>query len=166
MLVRRNKLNLKDDGYLQAEPTEQTRVIDCGLVLRSVGYRGEPLDGLPFDGIRGRIPNEEGRVTDPDTGTRVSGVYVAGWIKRGPSGVIGTNKPDAVETVQAMLMDLEGLEPCPERTAGIEKLLGERGVDFVDFDRWIRIDAAEVEAAAGTDRPRIKLVTRASLLEV
>ena len=80
--------------------------------------------------------------------------------------MIGTNKPDAVETVRAMLADLDGLEPCAERSDGIDKLLEERGVDVVDFERWGRIDAAEVEAAAGTDRPRVKLVTRASMLKV
>ena len=166
MVVRRNELMLKDDGYLQAEPTEETHVIDCGLILRSVGYRGEPLADLPFDGIRGRIPNQDGRVVDPDSGTKVAGVYVAGWIKRGPSGVIGTNKPDAVETVHAMFADLAGLDPCPERASGVETLLSKRGVDFVDFARWQRINAAEIEAAAGTGRPRLKRVTRSSLLEV
>ena len=105
MRLVRNVLVADDKGRLGAKPTGDYEDLDVGLVFRSVGYRGVPLPGVPFHERWGVIPNEKGRVTDPATGAPIPGLYATGWIKRGPSGVIGTNKPDAVETVTAMLED-------------------------------------------------------------
>ena len=90
-------------GYIRSEGTGEIEELPAGLVLRSVGYRGVPIPGVPFDDERHVIPNVRGRVTDGPGGRPRPGEYAAGWIKRGPTGIIGTNKPDAVETVEAML---------------------------------------------------------------
>ena len=140
----------------RAVPTEERETIPCGIVFRSVGYQGVALRGLPFDERSATIPNEGGRV-EP-------GLYVAGWIKRGPSGVIGTNKKDATETVGLLLEDARsGL--LPARGEGtLEALLEERGVDAVLYSGWEAIDAAERTAGEPLGRPRIKLCTWADLL--
>ena len=105
--VVRNELVPDETGYIRAVPTDEREVIPCGLVLRSVGYRGTAMPGVPFDEGRATIRNDGGRVLD-DTGVPIPGVYCTGWIKRGPSGVIGTNKKDATETVELLLEDLAG----------------------------------------------------------
>ncbi len=140
----------------RAVPTEERETIPCGIVFRSVGYQGVPLPGLPFDEGSATIPNEGGRV-EP-------GLYVAGWIKRGPSGVIGTNKKDATETVALVLDDARaGL--LPSRAEGtLEALLEDRGVDAVLYAGWEAIDAAERSAGEPLGRPRVKLCSWADLL--
>jgi len=145
------------DDELRAVPTDERETLAAGIVFRSVGYRGVELPGVPFDERRGTVPNDRGRV-EP-------GVYVTGWIKRGPSGVIGTNKKDATETVEVLLEDLSD-GPRKDRPADeIEALLAERGTRFVMYPGWTSID--EVERAAGEKlgRPRLKLVTWDDLLE-
>ena len=140
----------------RAVPTEERETIPCGIVFRSVGYQGVPLPGLPFDESSATIPNEGGRV-EP-------GLYVAGWIKRGPSGVIGTNKKDATETV-ALLLDDARAGLLPSREEGmLETLLEERGVDAVLYGGWEAIDAAERTAGEPLGRPRVKLCSWADLL--
>jgi ferredoxin/flavodoxin---NADP+ reductase len=140
----------------RAVPTEERETIPCGIVFRSVGYQGVPLPGLPFDESSATIPNEGGRV-EP-------GLYVAGWIKRGPSGVIGTNKKDATETVALLLDDARaGLLPTREEGT-LETLLDERGVDAVLYAGWEAIDAAERNAGEPLGRPRVKLCSWADLL--
>ena len=140
----------------RAVPTEEHETIECGIVFRSVGYQGVALPGLPFDEKSATIPNEGGRV-EP-------GLYVAGWIKRGPSGVIGTNKKDATETV-ALLLDDARAGLLPVRGEGtLEALLAERGVEAVLYAGWEAIDAAEREAGEPLGRPRIKLASWADLL--
>ena len=129
----------------RAVPTEERETIPCGIVFRSVGYQGVPLPGLPFDEGSATIPNEGGRV-EP-------GLYVAGWIKRGPSGVIGTNKKDATETV-ALLLDDARAGLLPSREEGmLETLLEERGVDAVLYGGWEAIDAAERTAGEPLGAP-------------
>ena len=154
----------EDDGRLAARGTGETETIPVGLVFRSIGYRGVPLAGLPFDEARGVIPNVGGRVIGDD-GEHAPGLYVAGWIKRGPSGVIGTNKQDGVQTAKALLEDAEaGILPAPQRDDdALLELLGERCPDVVSFAGWEAID--EVERAAGEPqgRPRVKLVRREAL---
>ena len=98
-------LRATSPGAIRARDTGEREEIECGLVLRSIGYKGVGLEGIPFDAGRGLIPNESGRVIDPETGEQVPGHYAVGWIKRGPSGVIGTNKKDALDTVD---LDLRG----------------------------------------------------------
>ena len=141
----------------RAVPTDERETIPCGIVFRSVGYRGVALPGVPFDESRGTIPNESGRV-EP-------GLYAAGWIKRGPSGVIGTNKKDATETVQLLLEDARAGKLPPRGDGTLEELLGERGVGAVLYTGWEAIDAAERGAGEPHGRPRIKLTTWDELLE-
>jgi ferredoxin/flavodoxin---NADP+ reductase len=160
--VGRNRIARRDDGRLAAEPLGgEGETIDCGLVLRSVGYRAVPLPDVPFDETAYVLPNEAGRVLTPD-GALVPGVYAVGWIKRGPTGILGTNKRDAEETVRCLTDDLHAL---PEPPAGpIDDLLAERGVDVVSADGWHAIDAHERRSGSGADRPRVKLATREELL--
>jgi ferredoxin--NADP+ reductase len=147
------------DANERAVPTDERETLPCGLVFRSVGYHGVELPGVPFDPAGGTIPNEGGRV-EP-------GVYCAGWIKRGPTGVIGTNKKDATETVELLLEDAAAgrLELRPDASAAaVDALLAERGVQVVEYDGWTAID--EVERAAGekAGRPRVKLCSWDALL--
>jgi len=142
----------------RAVATEERENVPCGIVFRSVGYRGVALPGLPFDESTGTIPNTAGRV-EP-------GLYCAGWIKRGPSGVIGTNKKDATETVQLLLEDARAGK-LPLRDGGaLEELLAARGVDAVLYTGWESIDATERAAGEPHGRPRVKLATWDELLAV
>ena len=165
----RNELRRTPDGALVARPTEQRELQEAGLVFRSIGYRGTPIDGVPFDTDTGTIPNAAGRVLDPDTDEVRAGEYVAGWIKRGPSGVIGTNKRDAQQTVDALLDDLAAghLRPANDlQPGGIQALLDQRGLRWVDYSGWETIDAAECEAGTPHGRPRVKLCSFDALLGV
>jgi ferredoxin/flavodoxin---NADP+ reductase len=151
----RNKL----DADERAVPTDEHETLPCGLVFRSVGYLGVELPGVPFDPRRGTIPNDGGRV-EP-------GVYCAGWIKRGPTGVIGTNKKDATETVQLLLEDAAAgrLEHKSDASAAaVDALLAERGVQVVEYDGWMAIDEVERTAGEKGGRPRVKLCTWEALL--
>src|SRR4030095_436880 len=115
MRLVRNELYATSTGALQPRATDRFEELPGGLVSRSVGYRGVPLPGVPFNESWAVILNDKGRVLDPDTKQPIVGEYTAGWIKRGPTGVIGTNKPDAAETVECMLEDLahgKVLEPA------------------------------------------------------
>jgi ferredoxin/flavodoxin---NADP+ reductase len=147
------------DANERAVPTDEHETLSCGLVFRSVGYRGVELPEVPFDTGSGTIPNEGGRV-EP-------GVYAAGWIKRGPTGVIGTNKKDAAETVELLLEDAAAgrLEPKPDATAAaVDALLAERGIRVVEYDGWTAIDDAERAAGEQDGRPRVKLCSWEELL--
>ena len=104
--VVRNRLEAGDDGRVRAVSTDVEEVIECGLVLRSIGYRGRPVGDIPFDERRGLVRNDGGRVLGED-GRPMPGEYVVGWIKRGPTGVIGTNKKDAADTVAKIVEDAE-----------------------------------------------------------
>jgi ferredoxin--NADP+ reductase len=165
--VAHNELVPGQSG-LSARATAETEVIDAGLVLRSIGYRGSPMAGVPFDEQRATIHNDAGRVTDPQTGAAVPGVYAAGWIKRGPSGVIGTNKKCANETVAALLADLEaGLLPTPTtEPAGLLRGLAQRGVRVVDYAGWEAIDAHERASGEPHGRPRVKVTRTDELLQI
>jgi ferredoxin/flavodoxin---NADP+ reductase len=163
VVIERNRLEPRPDGSLGAVGTGARETMEAQLVLRSVGYRGAPLAGVPFDERRAVIPNDAGRVLGAPGGTPVPGLYVAGWIKRGPTGVIGTNKADAMETVASLLADElpEAGDPRPE---AIDGLLSMRRVAVVDYECWARIDKVETEAGARSGRPRVKLVSREDLL--
>jgi len=164
--VVRNELVAGPDGGVKAVATDERELIPCGIVFRSVGYRGVPIPDVPFDTERGTMRNANGCVLD-DEGRRVPGVYCAGWIKRGPSGIIGTNKKDATETVEHLLDDVrsgaltraDGV--APER---VDALLAERGVDVVTYAGWEAIDAVERGLGEPHGRPRIKLATWDELL--
>jgi ferredoxin--NADP+ reductase len=157
--IVRNELVDDGRGGLRAQPTGVEEVIDAGLVFRSVGYRGVPLSGVPFDESRGVVPNDAGRVLDA-AGAPVPGLYVAGWIKRGPSGVIGTNKGDAQETAAGLLADAAAgvIPPAPEPgAAAAEAMVRSRQPDVFDYADWRRLDAHEVALGAAAGRPRVKL---------
>jgi ferredoxin--NADP+ reductase len=145
------------DADKRAVPTDERETLSAGILFRSVGYRGVELPGVPFDERSGTVPNERGRVSP--------GVYVAGWIKRGPSGVIGTNKKDATETVELLLEDLRGAPRKDRPREEIEALLVERGVRLVLYPGWTSIDELERAAGEPLGRPRVKLCTWDELLE-
>ncbi len=138
-------------GAVRAETTEKTEIITTGLVLRSVGYRGRSLPDLPFDQQRAVVPNRRGRVDE------VPGTYVAGWIKRGPTGFIGTNKTCAQETVDRLVEDFNaGDLPDPSATGGLAPLLSSRGVGVIDRSGWRRIDVLERRRGLAQGRPRVR----------
>jgi ferredoxin--NADP+ reductase len=155
------------DGRVVAVTTDERETIPCGLVFRSVGYRGVALPGLPFDEARGTIPNDCGRVLD-DAGQPLGGVYCAGWIKRGPTGIIGTNKKDAMETVQLLLDDARAGRLAHDETAtaeAVDAFLDERGVRRVVYAGWLAIDTLERARGEPLGRPRVKVVTWDELRE-
>jgi len=167
IVLGRNELYRDESGAIRARDTGEREELDCGLVFRSIGYKGVGLEGLPFDTARGLIPNRAGRVVDADSGEQVPGHYAVGWIKRGPSGVIGTNKKDAAETVQAIFEDLEA-DRVPDRAGAaqpIAELLDERGGDHVTYMGWQAIDAAEVGAGEPHGRPRVKFCRVHEMIE-
>lgn len=168
VVVSRNRLEQGSDGIVRAVATGATETIETGLVLRAVGYRGVAVPDLPFDDSRGVIPNAGGRVLDPDSGAPIPGVYVAGWIKRGPSGVIGTNKKCATDTVDLLLQDyLAGSLPEPGDDAeSLAGLVAERQPDVVDFAGWTAIDKAERAAGKERGRPRVKFIDATSMLDI
>jgi ferredoxin--NADP+ reductase len=165
--VGHNEIVEADDGSLRPRALgDDVETIECGLVLRSVGYRAVPLPGVPFDERSYILPNERGRVLASD-GEPLPGVYAVGWIKRGPTGILGTNKRDAEETARCIAEDLEsGALSAPERPGreAIDALLTERKPDLVTVDGWRAIDALELRAGEEQERPRVKLSSRDELL--
>ena len=163
-----NRLVRGEDGRVGAEPTGEEEVIECGLVLRSIGYRGTPVPGIPFDQRRGLIRNEGGRVLG-ESGP-CPGEYVVGWIKRGPSGVIGTNKKDASDTVARIAADAE-TGSLNQPVAGeyeadaVAAWLTERLPDHVTWEGWEAIDAHESSLGEPAGRPRVKLVRIEELIQ-
>jgi len=155
--LERNRLEPRGDG-LAARGTGVFETLPVGLVVRAVGYRSLPIADVPFDDRAGVIPNEAGRVLDRPGGTRRPRLYVAGWVKRGPSGLIGSNKPDGAETAAKMVEDLGAMPGAPEpEPAAVDELLAERGAHPVDFAGWQRLDRLERERGAAAGRPRVKL---------
>jgi ferredoxin/flavodoxin---NADP+ reductase len=155
-----NRIEAGEDGRLRAIATGEHEVIACGLVLRSIGYRGEPLPGVPFDERHGLIRNAHGRVVAA-TGDPHRGEYVVGWIKRGPSGVIGSNKKCAADTVARILEDREDGRLAAPTCGGPEQneaWLRERVPNLVTWGGWVAIDSHETEAGLPHGRPRVKLV--------
>jgi ferredoxin--NADP+ reductase len=157
----RNELVATAAGTLQARATDRVEELGVGLVFRSVGYRGLPLPGVPFHDAWGVILNDKGRVLDPDSRQPRVGEYCAGWIKRGPSGVIGTNKPDAAETVACMVEDLGAdrvLVPPEPAAAAAEALVAQRQPHWFSYADWRRLDELEVARGRPLGRPRVKFV--------
>jgi len=158
----KNALVAGADGSIKAQATQTFEDVETGLVFRSVGYRGVALPGVPFREDWGTIPNEAGRVVDLATKAPVRGMYVAGWIKRGPSGVIGTNRPCALESVKCLVEDLKAgavLAPTASAADGIPALLASRGVKPFNFADWSTLDAMEVAKGTAAGRPRVKFVS-------
>jgi ferredoxin--NADP+ reductase len=157
-----NELVESDSGSLRPRPTDVIELLECGLVFRSIGYRGTRIPGVPFDEETCTIPHDEGRIEGR------TGEYAVGWIKRGPTGIIGTNKRDAQETVNSVLADLDagrlGVPTDPDRDS-LEALLAERQPDAVSYAGWLAVDRAEREAGEPHGRPRVKLCSFEELLE-
>lgn len=156
--IVKNELFKDENGRVRPRATDVEEVIPVGLVFRSVGYRGVPLPDVPFNEQRGTIPNELGRVTNIE-GNVVDGLYVAGWIKRGPSGVIGTNKTDAQETVACMVEDLAAgklFSPSNPDVDAAAAMVRSKQPEYVSYEDWQKIDAAELANGESTGRPRVK----------
>ncbi len=180
VVMARNALTAGEDGRLRAQATGETESIDAALVMRAIGYRGVALPGVPFDERSATIPNEGGRVLSGPPGVPghaseslpshvLPGEYAVGWIKRGPSGVIGTNKKDAQETVDALLEDLAAgthLQPSDPKPDAIEALLAERVAALVTYEGWSEIDRHEQSLGVPHGRPRVKLTRIEELLAV
>lgn len=164
----RNELVQDVDGRSRAAPTTVVEDVECGLVLRSVGYRGIPVAGIPVSGARSTMLNDGGRVLEPDSGRPMSGVYTVGWIKRGPSGVIGTNKACAAETVDKLVDDFHSgrLAAPGGGRQDLRRLVAERRPESIDYDGWKAIDAHERRLGRESGRPRVKLVDTASMIEI
>lgn len=159
MKLVHNELYATEAGSLRPRATDRTETLDVGMVFRSIGYRGVPLPGVPFHESWGVIPNNGGRVIDITTKEPLLGEYTAGWIKRGPTGVIGTNKPDAAETVENMLEDARAgrtLEPSHPTAEAVTSMLDERQCRPVSFDDWKRLDEFELNRGKAEGRPRVK----------
>jgi len=155
----RNCLEATQAGTLQAKATDQFETLPTGLVFRSVGYRGVALPDVPFQESWGVILNETGRVLETDTKQPVTGIYAAGWIKRGPTGVIGTNKPDAAETVTCMMEDLAAgriLKPDEPDAAAAERMIRVHQPAYVSYQDWLKLNTAEVTRGRAAGRPRLK----------
>lgn len=148
-----------------AESTGESTTVPCDLLFRSIGYRGVPMPGVPFDDKKGLIPNVDGRVQEE--GGIVPGLYVAGWIKRGPTGIIGTNKPDSHDTADRILEDFPVLPHCPMRELdAIPTLLGSRGIHYVTMADWQKIDAAEQARGVNVGKPRERFTRIEEMLGV
>lgn len=167
--VERNVLVDDGKGGLKARGTGVYSVIEAGLVLRSVGYRGVALPGVAFDDSSCTIPNVAGRVLSGPGGDVVPGEYVVGWIKRGPSGVIGTNKPDAVATVAAMIEDLPKLKGIADSDRHLEhvvRLLESRKPSYVMLHGWKKLDSHELVRGQEQGRPRVKITSVEEMLNI
>jgi ferredoxin--NADP+ reductase len=154
---------------VRAEPTDEESTLAVGLLFRSVGYRGVAIPGLPFDEARGVIPNTEGRVVEHEgSHTAIDGVFVCGWIKRGPSGVIGTNKVCAMQTVDHLLADTVSGRVTPAQHSPDELLatLRERGVRVTTWRDWQLLDAVETSRGGEVGKPREKVTRLSEMLEI
>ena len=157
--IEHNRLVAKEDGRISPMGTGEVEVLPATMVIRAVGYRSNPLPELPFDDRNAVIPNAAGRVT----GEGYEHDYVVGWVKRGPTGLIGTNKGDANETVASMIDDVPKL--LGEKSTDVSELLRERGVRWVSYEEWSRLDEHEVELGKPHGRPRVKLSRVEEMLE-
>jgi ferredoxin--NADP+ reductase len=167
--IVRNQLVSDGRGGVRAVPTDVEFTVPVGLVFRSVGYRGIEIPGMPFETDRGVFPNVSGRVVEaPGSHTPIRGVYAAGWIKRGPHGIIGTNKACAAETVDHLLADAVSgrLAPAARTAADLDQFLLDRGIDVVSWSDWQAIDRAEAERGRAAGRPREKFVSVEEMLDV
>jgi ferredoxin--NADP+ reductase len=167
MRMVKNELYQTESGTMRPRATENFEDISVGLVFRSIGYRGVPIPGVPFHERWGVILNEKGRVLDLDNNEPVLGEYTAGWIKRGPSGVIGTNKPDAAETAECMLEDLAAgkvLSPAHPELDAATQLAQERKPNYVSYEDWLKLDELETAAGEAEGRPRVKFTKVADML--
>ncbi|HIF50984.1 MAG TPA: NADP oxidoreductase [Thiotrichaceae bacterium] len=166
VILEKNKLS--GDAFKQsARGTGEIVELETGILFRSIGYRGVPVTGVPFHDAWGTIPNEKGRVTDND-GNIVPKLYTSGWIKRGPSGIIGTNRACSVETVQCLLGDLEKLDDGVSKSGAetIYSILDYKNIRHISFDDWKKIDTKEIEVGEPKGKPREKFTYVDEMLSV
>jgi len=163
VIFERNQLT---GGALQqsARGTGETMALETGILFRSIGYRGVALAGLPFDDRKGIIPNSDGRIVEEDR--QLKGLYVTGWIKRGPTGIIGTNRADSVATVKSLLEDLSTMDASGEKSGaeGLSEMLRARNIRFINFEDWKKIDQSEIERGQTKDKPREKYTSIEEML--
>ena len=167
VVIEKNELYAAEDGTPRPRGTGETEILDVDLVFKAVGYRGVPLPGVPFHERWGILPNDEGRLLTEQDGEVVPGQYVVGWAKRGPTGLIGTNSADSTATVKKMLEDIDGVTAPADPAKAPEKiveLLRERGVDFVTFDDWTRLDEDEVRLGEAQKKVREKYTNVESMM--
>ena len=167
--LEKNRLEPTPSGYINSIGTGEYETLPVDMVLRSVGYKGIKLPDVPFYEKWGTIPNEDGRVLDEQGGKVIPGLYTSGWIKRGPSGVVGTNKADSAETVDKLLNDFAEVELKDDSTKtpqAVLKLLKAKGVEVVSFEEWKKLDAYEVAQGKKENRPRVKVVDVDKMLEI
>ena len=168
MKLVKNELYKTDAGTLRPRATSEFETLPVDIVFRSIGYTGVPVPGVPFKKSWGVIENEAGRVIDPESGEPVRGEYTAGWIKRGATGVIGTNKPDAAETVEAMIEDVNQgnvLEPTHPDVDDAREMIASRQPHYFSYQDWQKLDEIEVTRGKEQGRPRVKFVNIDEMLE-
>ena len=168
MRLVKNELYATDSGTLRPRATEQVEELPVDMVFRSVGYRGVPLPDVPFDERRGVIANAQGRVLHPGADEPLTGIYASGWIKRGPTGVIGTNKSDALETVKCMVADAAGgkvLEPTGTAIEAAANMVRERQPEFFSYADWLNLNSVEVSKGKDIGAPRVKFTRIEEMLE-
>ncbi|MDH3317269.1 MAG: NADP oxidoreductase, partial [Gammaproteobacteria bacterium] len=164
VVLARNLLEGKPSEQA-ARATDELEELACGLLFRSIGYRGVAIPGVPFDEGRGVFPNREGRIVDGEAA--VPGLYATGWIKRGPTGIIGTNRADSVATVKSLLEDLPNLGATKKPGAdGLKDLFKNRGVRVVSYADWQKIDSAEIQRGEPLGKPREKFTRVEEMLSV
>lgn len=163
--IEKNTLAPDSKGVMRPQGSGEFETLSCGMILRSVGYKGVPLPDVPFDERSATIPNASGRVLAAAGGAVVSGEYVVGWIKRGPSGVIGTNKPDSIETVKMMIEDLPNLPAAPD-ASDIAEVLAARKPEMVSYADWRTLDRYETQQGSAQGRPRVKVTSVDAMLDV
>jgi ferredoxin--NADP+ reductase len=166
--VVHNDLYRGNNGELRARATDRHEIVPADIVFRAIGYQGVALPGVPFDPITSTIPNDRGRVIDSLTGQPREGEYVAGWIKRGPNGIIGTNKPDAQETVEMLVEDLRAGRMRKQVLSPevFNRFLSQRQGEVVSFDDWKFLDSHEVAKGEELGRPRLKFARVENMLRV
>ena len=169
MRLVKNELYATEAGTLRPRATDDIEEMSVGLVFRSVGYQGVPLPDLPFDERWGVILNQKGRVLNPETSQPKPGQYTSGWIKRGPTGVIGTNKSDALETVRCMVEDIHDdvyLHPSQPEADAADHVIRQRQHDVVTYTDWLRLNRIEIAKAQALGKPRVKFTRIEDMLAV
>jgi ferredoxin--NADP+ reductase len=164
----KNEIHRSSQGVLKARPSNMYEDLSAGLVLRSVGYLGSSVPGIPFDNKSGIICNVQGRILNPETQELLTGMYTCGWIKRGPTGVIGTNKADSVESINCLIEDVKSgkmLKPINSSIVGIEELVRSRQPDVLTFMDWKQLDNMERAKGSAVGRPRVKFTNTPSMLK-
>ena len=164
----KNEIHRSSQGVLKARPSNMYEDLSAGLVLRSVGYLGSSVPGIPFDNKSGIICNVQGRILNPETQELLTGMYTCGWIKRGPTGVIGTNKADSVESINCLIEDVKSgkmLKPIDSSIVRIEELVRSRQPDALTFMDWKQLDNMERAKGSAVGRPRVKFTSTPSMLK-